>query len=220
MSDGKKRLRVLPEVLPAPSATPSIGPRARTLEHMRRLLAAAPIAVSVAGAACTKEETPTIRAEDDKVVKKNPPKDTTASASVSTTATVSSEPTGYAVVDPMPMPACSGVAMTITATASWSASGKEIDVTLSKPARADAKFHPPTSKKGAPSVNVGGKLASTTVVGGGLNLKIVPDAGAKAVYVYVPTDCSAGVENVFVMLDLSKPGVVTVSMSDVYAYYP
>jgi hypothetical protein len=201
-----RKLRLLPEVLPDPTAKAAHGsPRARTMRHMQRLLA---MAAATTAIACTKEGEPGIRKETDTPKNKattDPTTPTTATATVTATAsTAEPDPTigpGYGVVDPMPPPArCSGAAASIKASGAWKSdkSGPFVEVKLPKPTMPDTKF----DRKSPPSVS-SGKLKATTWVGDDLVLQIVPDAGATNVSIYTSVTCTAGPEHVAVDVDVS-----------------
>jgi hypothetical protein len=63
----------------------------------------------------------------------------------------------------------------------------------------------------------GGKLLSLTTVGGVMTVQVVPDAGAKDVYVYIPAECSSGTERVYAsMAFASVGGSISVVLSDIF----
>ena len=199
-----RKLRLLPEVLPDPTAKAAHGsPRARTVRHMQRLLA---MAAATSAFACTKDGEPGIRNDETtKKPKTDPTVTATATATATETPTASAtipDPTtgpGYGVVDPMPPPAkCSGAAASIKAVGTWKAGS--IEVRLPKPTMPDTKF----DRKAPPSAS-GGKITSTTWAGDDLVLQVVPDAGSTYVSIYTSVSCTAGPEHVAVELDLSKP---------------
>jgi hypothetical protein len=183
---------------------------------MHKLLAATALTVG-----CAKPEPLEIKKEDEKAVKKKT--DPTAEPVVPDAAVpfdAGPAPTGYAVVDPLPPPACPGVAAAIVASATLTAAG-EIELSLSAPkfpATAYSKPTPPTTTPG-PSVL---SATSARVVGssyppsGALVVRMVPDTGATAVYVYVTATCGKKSERLFAYLDLSKAtaGKVPVTLSD------
>jgi hypothetical protein len=113
MSDerkNKKRLGMLPEILPAPQVISAVGPRQRTLDNLRRLAAAAGAAAALHGC---------------------------GNGSGNGSGTGSS---GYAVVDPMPPPArCSGLGDTIDATVAWRTPGTLV-LTLGAPRMEGATY--------------------------------------------------------------------------------
>ena len=202
-----RKLRLLPEVLPDPTAKAHEGsPRARTVRHMQRLLA---MAAATTALACTKDGEPGIRKESEATTKKKPTADptvptATASATETATATVPDPTTGpgYGVVDPMPPPAkCSGAAASIKAVGTWKSdkSGPYVEVKLPKPTMPDAKY----DRKTAPYAS-GGKIGGTTFLGDDLILRVVPDAGATTVSVYTSVTCTAGPEHVALEIDLTS----------------
>ena len=229
-TDSKRRLRLMPEVLPDPTPHHGEGaPRQRTVAHLQRLMALT--AALSASAACTKEGEPSARKEDESSFKrKSDSTATTATTTIATTdttatatatapsATVTSIGTGYAVVDPLPPPAvCPGLAATIGASASWKTdkSGAYVELRMPKSSRADVKL----KRTEAPTA-YSAKVASVAWVGDDMVLRVVPDAGATMAYVYVAAECSKGGEHVYAQLDLSggaKPGSsVTVTLNDSY----
>jgi len=137
-----RRLQILPEVLPAPTAvsTAPSGTRGRTLAHMQKLLATA----AVMPVACTKTDT------QEAVTVTIP--SATASTSAQPTSSISlipethpsatATPTGtapdigYAVVDPMPAPArCMGLAAASKISTRWvtDAQGLLLEITVTLP---------------------------------------------------------------------------------------
>jgi hypothetical protein len=129
----KRRLEMMPEVLPTPTLAPRGNVRVRTMQHMQRMVATAGALGAVAG--CTKSDTTTTQSV------------TVPSASATTTstgtsplasATVTAPPTastvvspppdhGYAVVDPMPMPSrCASAAQASKASATFVQQGKDL----------------------------------------------------------------------------------------------
>lgn len=210
---GRRRLRLLPEVLPDPTPSFAEGtPRQRTLAHARRLVALA-AASSAIGAACTKEGTPTITKEDESVTKKSTkteptttttttPSDAAPTASASTVTAPSIPPTGYAVVDPMPPPAkCPGLAGSIKATAVWRpgpGGAMLVELRLPRSSRADVRYLHTT-----PPAAYGGKITATTWTGGDVVLTLLPDKGAAYLGVYVPAACALGDERINVEITLT-----------------
>lgn len=202
-----RKLRLLPEVLPDPTAKAAEGsPRARTVRHMQRLLA---MAAATTAMACAKDGEPGIRKENEATTKKKPTADptvtTTATASETATATATiPDPTtgpGYGVVDPMPPPAkCSGAAASIKAVGTWKTdkSGPYVEVKLPKPTMPDAKYDRKT-----PPYASGGKVGGITFVGDDMIVHVVPDAGSPTVWVYTSVTCTAGLEHVAVQIDIS-----------------
>jgi hypothetical protein len=219
MSMDKRRLKLLPEVLPDPTAARGPGsPRQRTLEHMKRLLTVS--AAMSAAVGCSKEDQVAVRPEDPskmkKVNKAEPEPTTTTTTTASGTSTVpTTTPTpSYAVVDPLPPPACSGLASTITASATWKTAGGAtfIELKLAKPGRADGKYEKVTT------TNVyGGKLLSYVEAGNSVTAQVVPDASSKSVYVYVPIACSTGKERIYASIAFpSAGGALSVVLTDLF----
>ena len=216
MSNNIRRLKLLPEVLPPPNAASTSTPRARTRERLAAL-----VAMTAAGAACSREDPVSIRPEDPSKVKKTQP---TAEATTTTTtnpSTTTVVPTviptpSYMVVDPLPPPAmCAGLASTIKATAAWKtgSTGSFLELKLPKPGQADAKY----GKTPLTTPVYGGKLLSITPAGDGLVVQVVPDAGSKFVYVHIEASCTKGKEHVYAEMSFSAVGgPVTVTLSDVF----
>ena len=133
----KRRLEMLPEVLPKPEKLAPRGDvRARTMQHMQRMVATA--TALGAAASCAKSDTTTTQtvtvpsasttAPATATATTPPHASATATATATTVPTVSGPPdTGYAVVDPMPMPSrCQGAAGASRATASFVQQGKDL----------------------------------------------------------------------------------------------
>ena len=207
----KKRLKMLPEVLPAPQGTNGSSPRARTMAHMNKLLA---IAAAASAMACPKEGASDIKADDTKTKATIDPNSTTTATTTATTedtasVTTTSTPTnpGYVVVDPMPPPAlCSGAASTISTSASWktSASGTlGVEVHLRKSTRADVIY----TSKTAPTA-YSGTIVATSFSPSEVVITMVPDKGATYVGLYVPLSCTLGDEHLNVQLEIAAPPAV------------
>ncbi len=130
----KRRLEMMPEVLPTPTLAPRGNARARTLQHMQRMAATATALGAVVG--CTKSDTTTTQsvtvpsASATSTGSGGPLASATATASATTTPTTN--PTGppdhgYAVVDPMPMPSrCASAAQASKASATYVQQGKDL----------------------------------------------------------------------------------------------
>lgn len=110
----------------------------------------------------------------------------------------------YGVVDPMPPPAqCAGVASSITATAKWKAGENgafTVEVTLSKPGRADAAYTP-----GDPSNVYGGKVTGTDIKPDAVKVTLTKDPESKSLYFALAATCQQGAGHVALQLDLSAP---------------
>ena len=147
--------RLMPEVLPDPLQQAGAGnPRRRTVQRMQGLLA-----LTAASAACSR--TPPA----DGLPTSPPDKATAQNTSTSAPVQASSppvivpsarppEPTGYAVVDPMPPPArCAGFSRTISVSSKWK-DEHTLELTLSKSTMANASWdasrkpevYPPNAK--------------------------------------------------------------------------
>jgi hypothetical protein len=222
----KKKLQLLPEVLPEPkrAASSGGGVRARTIAHMQRLVAAAAAGTSLAG--CTREGS----LQDDHHA-------TTGGSTVPTApsgahldlpdsgnwATVPPVPTpptattGYAVVDPVPPPAaCPGLASEIHTSARWKkTAGGTVAVEVVLPASSGADH---VTYGGAADISVyGGTLASVPAPGTSQTFLVEPNAGLGAVSVSVSLKCNARPATLSLGLDVAGsrvPGsVVPMSVS-------
>jgi hypothetical protein len=214
-----RKLRVLPEVLPTPPhegrPLSAESPRARTVAHMRRLLG---VAAATAAIGCSKEDPLIVKTPDDVVKKKpDPPPDPPKPAP---SPSPSIDP-GYMVVDMLPPPAaCDGASTSIKASAQWDASASEIQLKLGASSKPDVHVTyaaGPGTPPGAPTIS-GGKIVSSSVAGGGANLRLKKDAGATAIFVTFPLACKAGSEHLNVYLDVTKSpvagGSIPVTLSD------
>ncbi len=114
-----RRLKILPEVLPAPTKAPTSNDvRGRTLAHMQRLLATTAAMLPLTD--CTKSDTQgsqtvTIPSASSSATSESSAHGTllvpTATATPTAKATATAPDMGYAVIDPMPAPArCLGLA--------------------------------------------------------------------------------------------------------------
>jgi hypothetical protein len=215
----KKKLELLPEVLPEPKRTASGdgGVRARTLVHMQRLLAAAAAGGTLAG--CTREGS----LQDDHHA-------TTGGSAVPTapsgahldlpdagnwtvvppvpppTSTTTS--TGYAVVDPVPPPAaCPGLATEIHATARWKKSaGGSVVVEVVLPASTGLDT---VAYGGGGDVSVyGGTLSSAPSPGSSQSFLVEPNPGVSSVSVSVSLKCNARPATLSLGLDVSGGRVI------------
>jgi hypothetical protein len=197
----KKRLQLMPEVLPAPTrATATTGVRSRTLTHMQRLLATA-AAMPLAGA-CTKTDTQgtqtvtlpssSTSASAQGTVEGSllPPPKETATAKPTATA----PDMGYAVVDPMPAPArCMGLANATTTTAVFKkdAGGLYLEITATLPtAQAwQGTMFTPSQSPSAWS----GTVISSQITSNKATLKIRPSTpGTQNLGVSLSISCAAG----------------------------
>lgn len=211
-----RKLRVLPEVLPAPIPLSEESPRARTVAHMRRLLG---VAAATAAMSCSKEDPMIVKTPDDVVKKKpDPPPDPPKPAP---SPSPSIDP-GYMVVDMLPPPAaCDGASSSIKASAQWDASASEIELKLGASTKPDVHVTYPAKagSGGTPSIS-GGTIVSTSVAGGGASLRLKKSAGATAIFVTFPLACKAGSEHLNVYLDVTKSAVagasIPVTLSDAW----
>lgn len=196
----KKRLQLMPEVLPAPTrATPSTSVRIRTMAHMQKLLATA-AAIPMAGA-CTRTDTQgstsvTIPSASASATAQGttegsllpPPKDTATAKP-----TVTAPDMGYAVVDPMPAPAlCRGLANSTTTTAVFKkdAGGIYLELTVTLPTA--TTWNGTTFVAGQTPSPWSGTVISSTVTANKATVKMRPTAGSTSAGVQLSISCSAG----------------------------
>ncbi len=216
--DTKRRLRLMPEVLPDPTQVSSGGaPRTRTIEHLRRLMALAATTAALAG--CTKEdgEKP-IRKDDDVTKKKSEPPNPAPSPSPSPSVVITDAapplpPTGpsYGVVDMLPPPAkCAGLAATVKASISWR--GTFLELSLPKATRGLADRW---SKTDPPKISAG-TITKTTWSGENLVLEVTPNVGETYVYITLVASCTGGSEHVSVEVDLTSKAAPKVTLHDSY----
>ncbi len=196
MSDRKRKLKLLPEVLPAPTpSTRSTSPRERTMLHMRRLVAAT--AMLGAGAdGCSKPEPispPPDLPPPPNTATTAPPTATQATTTPPdpvTTATPSVKPPQplppptYAVVDPMPPPAQCNLG-TVNAATKWVKEGELVDIVVGS-ASPQVKLRNP---KEHPLSVVGGKLATSDFRDGKVHAQVTVDPNATMVVLSVPASC-------------------------------
>ena len=163
---GGRRLTLLPEVLPAPTPARSGKVRERTLDHLRGLLAVAAATTSLS-VACSQEppqatkgsEKPPDDPQHPNVDRREPREDMK----------------GYTVVDMLPPPAmCSGLAASITASASWQHERDQwlVHVVLAKPALSGGALREGSEQ------SLGGTILRATWSDGGIDLWWLPDPGA------------------------------------------
>ncbi len=203
-ANGKRRLGLMPEVLPAPTASARGPVRDRTLGHMRRLLATA---AAVSAAACSRESGQNADAvsvtippstEDGGAAGTTPGTNPMAShqhtvPTATATPTATAPPTGYAVVDPMPAPArCAGIAAAAKATAVFhkDKTGVYLEVTITLGSANGAQFD-----KSAPPSSWGSNLLGAKFNGHSVILRLRPtssSAGSASLGVSAGVACSAG----------------------------
>jgi hypothetical protein len=200
----KRKLGMLPEVLPEPRAPQPAGDaRARTVAHMQRLLATATAAGTAIGG-CQKDAPRTIAPVETgssriAAVDTSTSSSTSSSTYPSTSSTGSSAEapdadttatasTGYIVVDPVPPPAtCPGIATQVHATATWrgTAGGWVVDVNLPKGTGPDTV----TYGNLGPSAYGGSVVASSAAPDTKL-VTVKPDANATSMSVSIPALCN------------------------------
>lgn len=189
-----RKLKVLmPEVLPDPTpATGPGGPRDRTLQRLRGLLALTAAGASLT--ACSHESSEGA----SKTAKSSAPSAASAAPQVAT-----SDP-GYGVVDPMPTPArCYQFGQHVRASARWMDS-TTLELQLSKPTFPKAKYG-----SSAPAVLVdrtgeSEAIKSQTLTATGLRVLIhLTQGGASSVTLSVTVDCDA-VPGAFIVMLTGK----------------
>jgi hypothetical protein len=218
--DERRKLTLLPEVLPAPRATAGAtdpgGPRARTREHMHRLLSVAALSGATLPACQSgygvvdplppppveaSGPPPGSRTLDES----GPDRERGSTANATTPPLVPSTPPtdtppGYAVVDPLPAPACYGVADQVPVSARWrAAGGGGLTIALSLAKAKDTKVE---YVDVAPSA-IGAKVVTASGAGSSKQLVLKPDPNATAVTVSVGARCSRGTMTLSISLDLS-----------------
>jgi hypothetical protein len=195
----KKRLQLMPEVLPAPTrATTTADVRNRTLMHMQRLLATA--AVIPLAADCTKTDTQgsqsvTIPSASESASAQStvqgsllPPKETPTAKP-----TVTAPDMGYAVVDPMPAPAlCRGLATATNTTAVFKkdAGGLYLEITATLPT--GSSWTGTTFVAGQSPSPWSGTIVSSQITANKATVKMRPTAGSTNIGVQLSITCSAG----------------------------
>ncbi len=201
----KRRLEMLPEVLPVPTKLAPRGDvRSRTMQHMQRMVATAGALGAVAG--CTKSDTTTTQTVTV------PSATSTATASATTTTPLASAsatapttapttvPTGppdhgYAVVDPMPMPSrCKGAAPSSKASATFVQQGKDLVLKLT------VKLGGGATWTGGPVSAYSGSVKNTTSNAAKDALDIFLPATVSGVS--IPITCPAGTASVSVDMTL------------------
>ena len=198
----KKRLQLMPEVLPAPTrASTTTGVRSRTLTHMQRLLATAAAIPLVTD--CTKTDTQgsqsvtipsasesaTATAQNTTQGSLLPPPKETATAKPTATA----PDMGYAVVDPMPAPArCMGLANATTATAVFKkdAGGVYLEVSATLPTA--QAWSGTTFTAGQTPSAWSGTVLGSQVTANKATVKVRPSAGVTDLGVQLSISCAAG----------------------------
>jgi hypothetical protein len=195
----KKRLQLMPEVLPAPTrASTTSDVRGRTMMHMQRLLAAAaaiPLATD-----CTRTDTQgsqsvTIPSASESASTQStvqgsllPPKETPSAKP-----TVTAPDMGYAVVDPMPAPAlCRGLATATTTTAVFKkdATGIYLEITATLPT--GTTWTGTTFVAGQSPSPWSGTIVSSQITANKATVKMRPTAASTNIGVQLSITCSAG----------------------------
>ncbi len=207
-SKSKRRLELMPEVLPAPTKeTGNASVRARTMGHMHKMMAAAGAVAGCSRAITQGDNTITI------------PPATSASTSPST-ATIPSAPstivatptapvptvpsgpaTGYMVVDMLPSPArCYGVGASVKATAVWrqDTTGLYAELTLNGTVPANA-FQPNAVSVWGGAVMSTGGTAQTVLI------KVRPSPGNTSFGASVDVACSGTTGAVVATVQLTGP---------------
>lgn len=191
-SKPKKRLEMMPEVLPAPTRqTGSPSVRARTMGHMHKMLAAAG-----AVASCTRP----VSQPDNSITIPAPSATTTPSTAPTPSAIAIPTPTptpvpippipatpssGYMVVDMLPSPArCYGAASSTTASAVWKQDSTGLYVELVLTIKGTNMFAP-----GGPSV-WGGAVMSTSAGSSRIAINVRPNPGNTSFGASIDVSCS------------------------------
>lgn len=209
----RKRLKLMPEVLPDPRQGNANGSvRTRTLAHVQRLLAGAAAATA---AACANEPAPTVapitgegsRGEADAgAVATIESADPKPSATVAPTASIPPEVmTGYAVVDPMPPPsACPGLAAHVPHRATWKmlAGGPAVEVVLSKATGPEVVSY----ANSVPNIYGGGSVQSQSGGGDSLRFQVKVASGTTSLSLGFAALCNGRPVNFSVGLDVQKMG--------------
>ena len=205
----KRRLEMMPEVLPAPTVTPPLAPRgnvrARTMQHMQLMVATAGALGAVTG--CTKSDTTTTQTvtvptstSTTTATATSPLTSATATATATSTAPVGTAPDpGYAVVDPMPMPSrCASAAQASKATATYVQQGKDLVLKITLKMGGGATW------TGGPVSPYSGAVKSVTSNAAKDSIDIFLPVAASGVS--VPVTCSAGTASMSVnVTPPSKP---------------
>ena len=196
----KKRLQLMPEVLPAPTrAVTTTDVRSRTLTHMQRLLATAaaiPLATSCTKTDTQASQTVTIPSASESASAQStvqgsllPPKETPTAKP-----TVTAPDMGYAVVDPMPAPArCMGLANATNATAVFKkdAGGLYLEITATLPTA--QAWTGTTFASGQTPSAWSGTVLSSTITANKASVKVRPSTpGTTNVGVQLSISCAAG----------------------------
>ncbi len=207
-SNSKRRLELMPEVLPAP--TQQVGNasvRARTMGHMHKMMAAAG-----ALAGCSRAFT-----QGDNTITISP---TTSASTSPTTATIPSAPstigtppttpiptvpsgpaTGYMVVDMLPSPArCYGVGASVNSSAVWrqDTTGLYAELTLTATVPANA-FQPKSASVWGGALMAAGGTATTMLI------KVRPSPGNTSFGASVDVFCGPSTGAVVATVQLSGP---------------
>jgi hypothetical protein len=220
MSSPKRRLAMMPEVLPEPRPMTGAGDaRARTVAHMQRLLATVAAAGAAVGA-CAQEPSPVSAPIDtgngasgghDAATYAtsemgDPPQGSTTEAEpdAQTPEVPSTPTTGYAVVDPVPPPSiCPQAASQIQATAKWNAekSGMVVVVTFAKGRGPDTITYGPLSTP----MGYGASVVKASGPGDTMQFVLAPNPKQTAVSVGVPALCNGRPMRLSLGLDLQSP---------------
>jgi hypothetical protein len=197
----KKRLQLMPEVLPAPTRAErsTTNVRGRTLMHMQRLLATA-AAMPLAGA-CTKTDTQgtqtvTLPSSSASATTQGtvegsllPPPKETATAKPTATA----PDMGYAVVDPMPAPAlCRGLATATTTTAVFKKDATGVYLEISATLPTGTTWTGTTFVPGQSPSPWSGTVMSSQISSNKATIKMRPTTGSTNIGVQLSITCSAG----------------------------
>ncbi len=188
----KRSLKVLTGETPTPKAAHT-AVRARTLVHLQRMVAATALAN------CTKPVQ-----SDTTITPKTTSTAPDGGVGAITTPPVTSIPTGYAVVDPMPSPArCYGAAASLAGKAQWKqdATGMYVELTITI-APSSGVASTVTSFDKATNV-MGANTISSDVRPTGIVVRARPLAGNTFMSASVGVQCGGG----------SLPGAVVASLT-------
>jgi hypothetical protein len=202
----KRRLKLMPEVLPAPTTVTSGNVRGRTLSHMQRMLATAMSAAAATDCARSDPGTQSVVIPATSTTATTTAATTaTTTATTTTTTTATAPPTatapdiGYGVVDPMPAPArCAGVASSAKAKAVYVADpkGLALQITVSLPPGS-----PLGAKFSSRPASAWGSVVLSASIAAGVTATIRVKPTTTSIGVSIPVDCGAG------------PGTLSVSAS-------
>jgi len=212
--DNKRRLRLLPEVLPDPTRGVATGSvRQRTIRHMNRLLALA--ATSASLGACSNgpvtgaNAPPTDRGPDRKPVGHG------LEIAVGLASDAPGRQDGYAVVDPIPPPATlrrPQIAQTIHARATRT-SPSTFQLRLSEPGGSAGAAYSASSDR----LVIGGTVVSSRVRASSARFDVRFEPHSESVTLYIPVQCvRCNPQQVRAVIQRADDGGLQVTLSDVW----